>query len=267
MWLTKNTFNSKGKCKWWRRSSIFGIAIATSLLFILAGTGKFAAETSRSSLPELKVHPLPPSLAQWSRKNRSGDYFSQVKSTSLGYLIWSNFPIKYYLDRPINPDENIVSDLRFLNWVNAVTKAIEEWDKYLPLQEVENVAQADLIIKRKRPSLREIIDLETGETKPPRARTALTSYEFYLRVKEDNSLILAHRMTIELSTGMSERQTLATARHEIGHALGIWGHSQQETDALYYSQVANPPAISPRDVNTLKKIYEQPTRLGWLVGR
>ncbi|MEC4990440.1 MAG: matrixin family metalloprotease [Oscillatoria sp. PMC 1068.18] len=233
----------------------------------MASTGKFEAETSPVSLPELKVHRLPHSLAIWSEKNSSDDYFLQIKSTPVGYLVWSSFPIKYYLDRPVNFDQNVASDLRFLNWVNAVSIAIEEWNKYLPLQEVNNSAQADLIIKRKRPNLREIIDPETGETKLTRARTALTSYEFYLQETEENSSILAHRMTVELSPGMSERQTLATARHEIGHALGIWGHSQQESDALYYSQVANPPAISPRDINTLKKIYQQPTRLGWSVVR
>ena len=37
----------------------------------------------------------------------------------------------------------------------------------------------------------------------------------------------------------------------------------RETDVLYFSQVRNPPAISARDVNTLKRVYEQPTRLGW----
>jgi predicted Zn-dependent protease len=31
----------------------------------------------------------------------------------------------------------------------------------------------------------------------------------------------------------------------------------------YFSQVRNPPPISPRDVNTLKRIYQQPTSLGW----
>ncbi len=48
----------------------------------------------------------------------------------------------------------------------------------------------------------------------------------------------------------------------LGHALGIWGHSQLETDALYFSQVRKPAFISVRDVNTLKKVYEQSTALG-----
>ena len=37
------------------------------------------------------------------------------------------------------------------------------------------------------------------------------------------------------------------------------------SDALYFSQVPNPPSISARDINTLKRIYQQPTLLGWKV--
>ncbi|MFN4955672.1 MAG: peptidase, partial [Aphanizomenon sp.] len=36
---------------------------------------------------------------------------------------------------------------------------------------------------------------------------------------------------------------------------------------MYFSQVRNPPFISVRDVNTLKRVYEQPTGLGWSVLR
>jgi len=47
--------------------------------------------------------------------------------------------------------------------------------------------------------------------------------------------------------------------------LGIWGHSLLQTDIMYFSQVRKPPFISIRDVNTLKRVYEQPTSLGWSI--
>jgi predicted Zn-dependent protease len=74
-------------------------------------------------------------------------------------------------------------------------------------------------------------------------------------------------MTIQLPPNSTGESLLATIRHEMGHALGIWGHSPVITDALYFSQVPDPQPISERDINTLQKIYRQPTRLGWKITR
>ena len=76
---------------------------------------------------------------------------------------------------------------------------------------------------------------------------------------------IAVRMTVRVSPSFAGESLLATIRHELGHALGIWGHSPEESDALYFSQVREPPPISSRDINTLKKIYQQPTKLGWKI--
>jgi hypothetical protein len=32
---------------------------------------------------------------------------------------------------------------------------------------------------------------------------------------------------------------------------------------MYFAQVRTPPVISARDINTLKRVYQQPTQLGW----
>lgn len=57
----------------------------------------------------------------------------------------------------------------------------------------------------------------------------------------------------------SNETMLSIAQHEIGHALGIWGHSANKEDVMYYegdtvnSQLK---VISPRDVNTITTIYK-----------
>ena len=115
------------------------------------------------------------------------------------------------------------------------------------------------------PVEREIkLNPDTGLYDIPRAIAAQTTYDFYLQKERS---ILAHRMTVKINPTSVGRSLLATVRHELGHALGIWGHSPQETDVLYYSQVREPLPISPRDINTLKKVYQQPTRLGWVIPR
>ena len=272
----------------WRRLIVFGVAIATSLLVIftqlqavkahngLLAWGKqnfqlptpdalvVAAESSLSSLPTPQTHPLPTPLAQWQDTTGTGNYFSEVKLTPVGYLVWSQFPVKVYVEQPTDSKESPSSLQRFQNWVDAVLQAVQEWSVYLPLEVVAQPAGADISILRSRPPLQASLNRETGKLNLPRARSAQTRYEFYLRSAVDApEEVLSHRFTIQLSPDQTLEYTIATARHELGHALGIWGHSPLESDTMYFSQVRNSPQISARDINTLKRIYEQPTPLGW----
>ncbi|WP_373525294.1 peptidase [Nostoc sp.] len=195
-----------------------------------------------------KPHPLPPTLAQWQDSTNSGDYFSQVRTTQVGYLVWSQFPVRVYVEPP-----RAVSEKQAQAWVNGVLQGVQEWNTYLPLTIVEKPEIADIAIARKAPPLQ----IAPGSN-IPRARSAQTTYELYTSNK-----VLSHHFTILLSPSQTGEYLIAAARHEFGHALGIWGHSPLQTDALYFSQVHNPPPISARDVNTLKRVYEQPTTLGW----
>ena len=203
-----------------------------------------------TKLPTLKVHPLPSVLEVWQDGENKGDYFEQVQPVEVGYLVWSEFPVKVFVDS---------SEPSAGRWQTAVRSAVQEWAKYLPLKIVEAAEQADITILRRRPPLR-----RTAEGKLERARAAETRYEYYTRVSLNSPRVLWHRQRIFISP-LAEKVVEAAARHELGHALGIWGHSPQETDALYYSQVSNPPPVSARDINTLKRIYQQPTSLGWAV--
>ncbi|MEP0917532.1 peptidase [Leptolyngbya sp. DQ-M1] len=186
-----------------------------------------------------KVHPLPPILAEWT--DRSGDYFDRVQKTEPEYLVWSRFPVKVY----VQP-----ADQWSQTWVTLMTQAVNEWKAYFPLELVDRRDSADIRIDRASIPLRF----------PPveRVRFADVRFELY-----EQDAILQHRMIIRVQPNRPDLSMLAAARHELGHALGIWGHSSLETDVMYFSQVRTPPLISARDVNTLKRVYEQPTRLGW----
>ncbi len=140
-------------------------------------------------------------------------------------------------------------------------QAVQEWNVYLPLQVVEEAETADVKIFRKAPPLKVEPTLKVEpNSKIPRARSALTIYDLYIK-----NNILSHHFRILLSPSQTGDYVLSAVRHELGHALGIWGHSQLQTDALYFSQVRHPPLISVRDVNTLKKVYEHSTSVGWSV--
>ena len=226
-------------------------------------------------LPPLQPHPLPPSLAQWQDSSNSGDYFTEIKPTPVGYLVWSEFPIKVFVEPENNSTVGVGLTDRFPNtateltksaatkWVNAALEAIKEWNVYLPLEIVADSNIADILIWRSAPAWKPTFDRNTGRFQLPRARTAEAHYQFYRRQSAPGKTVLSQRFTINVNPNKVSDYFLPTMRHELGHALGIWGHSPIETDALYFSQVRNSPPISLRDVNTLKKIYQQPTRLGW----
>jgi predicted Zn-dependent protease len=236
-----------------------GIAIAVCSFVILLEYQQVSAQET-NQLPALQKHLLPPSLLQWQTEAKIGDYFSEVKTTSAGYLIWSEFPIKIYYDRPANSQERASN---FGQWSNAVSKAIQDWNVYLPLVEVERPELAAIAIKREKPPLGVSINRATGKIERMRARSAQTRYEFYLKEKQARKL--AHRMIVAIDSGLSEQSIETAARHELGHALGIWGHSPNQNDVMYFSRVRNAVKISARDINTLKKVYQQPTRLGWVL--
>lgn len=249
--------------KWFRGEQPFApttrIVIAICLIILISHQAVYSQPQDTSNLPPAKVHALPPSLATW-KPNNQGDYFQQIKSTPLGYLVWSQFPLKVYVDS-ITP-ENTAANQRFQQWTVTARKAIAEWNVYLPLQEVTSKDQADILILRSQPQRAIKLNPDTRKYDIPRAVAAQTNYKFYLTA---DPVAIAMQMTMQISPNFTGVSLLATIRHELGHALGIWGHSPKTGDALYFSQVSNPPAISKRDINTLKKIYQQPTRLGWKI--
>ena len=259
-----------------RKKSWIMYLIAIALLVSLSVIGKLPV--LGESLPASKIHPLPNSLANWQDQQKLGDYFDLVETTPVGYLIWSQFPIKVYFEQSQtlqdqSEQEQTAQSIRSQQWEEAIKQAIAEWHNYLPLQIVTTPESADILIGRSEVSRKVKLNPETGLFDIPRTITAQTSYEFYLQAESEPSKSaqefqpkkLAHRMSLKISPELSAIATLSAARHELGHALGIWGHSDLESDALYFSQVRNTPQISPRDINTLKKIYQQPSKLGWQV--
>jgi len=245
---------------------VLTICLGCLLGVLLGGISLLGSEASPSPAPQFalpvpQVHPLPATLAEWQDPNEQGDYFDQIKVTDVGYLVWSRFPVRVYVEQPVvdRPDAAKVAA-----WTQAVTQGVGEWSRYLPLAFVKEPDLADITIWRVVPPLQR----EPGnDARSPvvRARSAETRYHLYRYQTPNNPPVLVHRCQIQLSPNQTIPYIRAAARHEMGHALGIWGHSLLQSDVMYFSQVRTPPLISVRDVNTLKRIYQQPTRLGGVI--
>ncbi len=142
-------------------------------------------------------------------------------------------------------------------WLQSVRQAIADWQPYLPLVETTDLTQANIIVRRAS------VPIQRGKDgKLQRIRLAETRFAFFT----DATQRLRQKMTIVLSPNQSDAALVTGARHELGHALGLWGHSDRATDVMYFSQVSQPVGISDRDLQTLKRVYAQPTRLGGKVG-
>jgi predicted Zn-dependent protease len=246
----------------WKGRQRYRFLRAIARLAILCGLGCLLLlglqPSDANSLPAPQVHPLPATLAQKGDRSQ-GDYFDQIQKTQAEYLVWSRFPITVYVE-PVTDGEN-----RAEAWVKAVLAAIQEWNAFLPLRVVTEPDQADIRVLRSSLPLRVDSSQKSRAVPLPRIRSAETRYELYTKQIPNSQAILAHRCVVVVRPNQAIEYVLASARHELGHALGIWGHSPLQTDALYFSQVRNPPLISPRDVNTLRRVYEQPTRSGWAI--
>ncbi|MEO0946760.1 MAG: peptidase [Cyanobacteria bacterium J06641_5] len=247
----------------WRAGGIATIAVLWSICAgAIAAPGVGQLKLGPPSLPTLQVRPLPESLSNAAVTADRGDYLDRIEPTLLGYLLWSQFPIRVYVEPSPTPGERqTLTSQQVRVWQQAVDGALQEWGAYLPLERVLEPEAADITVRYQSPKLRITRDPETGRLRS-RARAGETRYEFYVRREPTGSPTLAHRMFVDLAPTSSLRALQATARHELGHAMGLWGHSEDPTDALYLKQVGEPPPISSRDANTLIRLYQQPSRLG-----
>ncbi|HIK36953.1 MAG: matrixin family metalloprotease [Geminocystis sp.] len=238
-----------------RRFSLLFLSVLVCLLVTVSQ--KTWPRGDEVSLPPLKPHPLPPTLAAWQSDYKE-DYFDYLQSHPVGALIWYDFPVRVYLESP--PDNLSPSGAKaFQQWRQAGKKAIAAWNPYIPLQETNNPEKADILIYRQPPPVGRLrVNPETGLFDLPRVAAATTTVQFYLRDSQ-----LRHKMIIRVNPNQNLDYLESNITHELGHALGIWGHSPSPQDIMYHAHTRDIPTISVRDINTLKRVYQQPTRLGW----
>lgn len=130
----------------------------------------------------------------------------------------------------------------------VLKSAFQQWDdathKLVNFSYVNSQDQADIVIKF-------VENYDTNALGLTRYKDYSTSVKKYLKKAEVE-------VALKNPGGGSfdDKQLLSVSLHEIGHALGIRGHSKNKTDIMYFSDESyRHGQISKRDVNTLKKIY------------
>jgi predicted Zn-dependent protease len=171
------------------------------------------------------------------QKPAVGDYFAGINKFNNGAVArWTSFPVLVHLPQG-SPS----------NWQKTLEESVSSWGKFIPVRVASPSEAAD-------------IEIAWINHLPPRTfgQTNLEVFNGRMRVT-----VYLLRPTYYLPN-TPERMLHKTAEHEVGHALGIFGHSPDSSDLMYQFDSANAVnstkdnGISPRDLNTLKHIYESP---------
>jgi predicted Zn-dependent protease len=194
---------------------------------------------------------LPASLSMSNYSDTDGDYYDLIIMNSHGQQ-WSQFPLKVFIAQTSQKKA-----------MEAVFEAIEEWNRYIPLKVVNSSEGPDIKIAW---SLVDSSYFKAGTTvvgtEKIESETQKSEIEIALLEKEKRS----------------KKELKAILLHELGHALGIKGHSNTEKDLMYTTRrdqkamigtkdgpkmveksIVN--EITRRDANTLIRLYNTDTLL------
>ena len=192
------------------------------------------------------------------------DYFDQITLFSGGRITrFTQMPIRVHIS-PM---------LKALPYLNEIRYAMRTWetatDGAIRFQETETLEQADIRVTSAYTGSLSFLDTQLGSaelTRLEQGRYTVSGTD--VQSQNDNADPPANTSTnfrVEVilvlesdgTTGeLSQEKMRTVCLHEFGHAIGLWGHSPDIDDVCHAMATAQHP--TPRDINTLLKIYNTP---------
>jgi hypothetical protein len=168
---------------------------------------------------------------------KAGEYFANIRPMNGQFARWNKVPIRLHLPQA-SPEA----------WEKNLTSAVKKWNQCVPLIVVSPNESAD-------------IDVTWVNHLTPRL---LGVTRVVIKQGNMHVQIFMLRPTFYLPE-VPERSLLPAFLHELGHGLGLLGHSDDPADVMYpmeFSSGSKFPSratsIGARDINTLKKVYQSP---------
>lgn len=183
----------------------------------------------------------------------ASDYYFDIAESSESEK-WNSFPIKVSIGNVPNG-----------NWAQGTREAFRIWQAMFPLELTAEPEEADIrFVWNESPDAENVAGEEMDWVQFRREGNELTGRKVAI-------------IAVNLSRNWSKDEMRAIVLHEMGHALGIRGHSESKGDIMYYEvqehprQMAVPGVIpirfnwkslvskpSQRDLNTLIRLYNTP---------
>lgn len=214
---------------------------------------KYAAGQASARIQILEMLPAYPEALQPVRYAASAsDYFGEIAEASESER-WRSFPIKVS-----------IGNVPTSNWAQGAREAFDIWKGLIPLELIAESEEADIRF-----------NWDASLAEEGHAGEELDWVQFR-RVEGELTGRKVATISVDLSRNWSKDEMRAIVLHEMGHALGIKGHSSSKGDIMYFQvqeksrQVRVPGLYYPfawktlvskpsqRDLNTLIRLYNTP---------
>jgi predicted Zn-dependent protease len=224
-------------------------AMAAYGSFIERSENKVLVKSAKGSMRALK--------GEMSRRRKQNENLKpQDDSDYLAYVVrkgkphfWSQMkmPLKVFISPGINKE--------FFNpdYVDILKGAFTDWQKrsrqLVRFEFTEKSRGSDIVVKWT-DNLRKLAKLHRA------GNTTTTANEFG-RINSASIVLSTISPFKETAEPMAEPDFKAVCLHEIGHALGLDGHSTNPGDIMFYSvsRVNKNRELSRRDITTLNRLY------------
>ena len=189
-------------------------------------------------------------------ETETSDYFDHVTLFSGGRITrFTQMPIRVHISPTLRP----------LPYLKAIRYAMNTWESAtggkIRFQETETPEQADIRVNPIYSGRLAFLDTRLGSAKLARFSQGTNAQSNNTGQRSSTAIDFTVEVVLVLEGDgtigeLSEEEMRTVCLHELGHAIGLWGHSPHADDVCHAMATSQYP--TQRDINTLLKIYNTP---------